>query len=210
MNIKQINTLKTLLYAFYFLFCVYHISLFAQRTETQIVTVPVVNDHAGGDDEHKNTFVYAPPELWRILSFRPLLHSSYGDATYTPRLVNEHRLEVDWRTKSNTVRGPFNVVIDTKTAHIDLSLEITLIIDLPPHQKTITQTTAIPSATETTTNITATVSTLIPPVSEKDIKEVIVKEAIKTWEIILTGIIVPAVGTIITIFIRRRFKSKEE
>lgn len=95
------------------------------------VSVEAVRNHAGGDDTHSDTFVYVPPDGWSIASFAPKVVSTYGDATYTTRLLSSKRLEIPWRTSSRKVKA-LGVVVDTKTASLNLDVQIQLVRDPVP------------------------------------------------------------------------------
>ena len=86
----------------------------------------MVNVHVGGDDSKSSTFKYVPPEGYTIKDYKLHERSKGGDAHYEAKLVTPTELEVTWSVKSRTVRGPFKMVIDTKTAFLDLDAEIAL------------------------------------------------------------------------------------
>jgi hypothetical protein len=88
--------------------------------------VKVVTIHVGGDDSKADTFTYKPPVGYIIKSFRMIDRLRGGDADYHSSLISPTQLDISWSVKSRTVRGPFKMVIDTKTAFLDLDVEITL------------------------------------------------------------------------------------
>jgi hypothetical protein len=88
---------------------------------SRTVTLEVVRDHVGGDDRHADVWTYPAPEGFRISHYRPIVRSSYGDATYTPRLINDRTLQISWATRSHYH------VVDTKTASLNLDVEVALV-----------------------------------------------------------------------------------
>lgn len=98
------------------------------------VSAQAVRDHVGGDDRHADTFVYTAPDGWSIRTFNVIELSKYGDATYSPRLVSPKRLEIPWQTQSRTVRT-LGIVVDTKTASLNLDVTLTLIPDPTPRSQ---------------------------------------------------------------------------
>jgi hypothetical protein len=91
-----------------------------------VSVVKVVTIHVGGDDSKADTFTYKPPAGYIIKDFKMIERSRGGDADYHSGLISPTQLDINWSVKSRTVRGPFKMVIDTKTAFLDLDVEITL------------------------------------------------------------------------------------
>jgi hypothetical protein len=90
------------------------------------VTLKVVSIHVGDDDSKSNVFKYDAPPGYRIKSFTLRERSKGGDAQYAIAVDTPTHKEVSWSVRSRTVRGPFKMVLDTKTAFLDLDAEIVL------------------------------------------------------------------------------------
>ncbi len=110
----------------------------------QTITVPVVRDHAGGDEGHSDTFIYTAPANYSIKSFEALELSRFGDATYTPKLISNNKLEIKWSTKSRTKKVA-GVVVDTDTAELKLDVKITLAKIDPPQKQVESKPTKPPN-----------------------------------------------------------------
>lgn len=104
---------------------------FSQDRDITTRREKVISAHVGDDDVIENTFTYSAPPNTQIESFQLAEVSKFGDASYSPTVSPDQRsLTVRYKLQSHRIRGPFNAVIDTKTAQLDLDLIVTL-RDLP-------------------------------------------------------------------------------
>lgn len=110
----------------------------AWAQETEELRLTVARIHVGGDDERSDIFKYTPPDGYRIADYNILENSKYGDASYSAQLLPDGTLQIPWQVKSHTVRGPFNVVMDTKTANLELDVRVTIAhVEVAPAQPAV-------------------------------------------------------------------------
>lgn len=115
------------------------LATFAGRTlatECDPQRLPVANSHVGGDDSDGGTLEFRSPPGCRIVSWKFVELSKFGDASYSAELRPDGTLQVQWHIHSSTVRGPFNVVLDTHTAALHLDVELTFAKVEQPHEPT--------------------------------------------------------------------------
>jgi hypothetical protein len=96
--------------------------------------LPVANSHVGDDDSDGRTLEFRSPPGCRIVSWKFVELSKFGDASYSAELRPDGTLQVQWHIHSSTVRGPFQVVLDTHTAALQLDVELTFAKVEQPHE----------------------------------------------------------------------------
>lgn len=101
------------------------LSAAALAEETKTETVQIVKIHVGGDDHFDGTKVIQPPAQFviRDIRFNPI-HSG-GDVQYQVISKTPDQATIYWRAASHRIRGPFKMVVDTKTATLELEAIVT-------------------------------------------------------------------------------------
>ena len=94
--------------------------------ETRSERVTVVNIHVGGDGEEKGVFPYTAPNGWQITDVKLHETTKGGDANYSITSRTAKEVKVTWSAHSQTVRGPFKLVLNTITAFLGLEMTVTL------------------------------------------------------------------------------------
>jgi hypothetical protein len=94
--------------------------------ETRSERVTVVNIHVGGDGHEQGVFPYTAPEGWQITDVKLHEITKGGDANYSIASRTDKEVKVAWSAHSQTVRGPFKVVLNTITAFLGLEMTVTL------------------------------------------------------------------------------------
>ncbi len=100
--------------------------LAAATPQTRVETIPVVNVHVGKDDQQAEVFTYTAPNGWEITDVGLVETTKGGDAKYSIASRTNKEVKVGWSVHSETVRGPFQTVIDTHTAFLGLNMNVTL------------------------------------------------------------------------------------
>jgi hypothetical protein len=106
------------------------ISSFAEDPPTD--RVRVVSIHVGDDDQKEDTFVYHPRPGFFVRDIQLHEITKGGDAQYNVTSKTSEEVRVYWHVASHRKRGPFKVVIDTKTAFLTLEMTVFLTKIPPP------------------------------------------------------------------------------
>ncbi|MEW8437569.1 MAG: hypothetical protein AB2689_05370 [Candidatus Thiodiazotropha taylori] len=155
---------------------------------SEIQTVTVVRNHAGGDESFKDLFVYTAPQGLRIIGYEVIEISKFGDASYTTKKVDDTRIEITWETRSRTKKLA-GIVVDTDTASLNLDLRVTLEITSPTQPQ------------KRTNKVVASIERTDSGESRSAVREVMI------------GLFVTVVGGLLVVFIAsrlKRIKNEEE
>jgi len=85
----------------------------------------IVDTHVGKNRSDSGTYVYNAPKGKTIIGYQINEHSKWGDASYSVQSSTETRIQVSWKVRSHEIKA-LGVTVDTKTARLSLSINVTL------------------------------------------------------------------------------------
>jgi hypothetical protein len=93
---------------------------------TRTERIPVVQIHVGGDDSKSDVFTYTAPNGWEITDVKLHETTKGGNARYSIASRTDKEVKVAWSVQSETVRGPFHMLLNTITAFLGLEMTVVL------------------------------------------------------------------------------------